>query len=256
MAIGIGLLLLELEYGIRAWHVITVQAAALALVSAVAIWRYVAPAPSAPFPKAMLRPQHGYLLGYFIVLALFSQVDIFMLKALADADTLASYASAARYYQLLSLALGAVHAVILPSMQAADSSPALDDLFRKHSWLLAAFAPVVAACAVLATWVLPWVDLGRYPDSVPTFQILCVSAVVSFAFSPHVNLVFTQRRFRFLFLLIVSALAINMALNAALIPLMGERGAAIATLVGSACVTIPIFVLSRQLRRAGTMVRA
>jgi O-antigen/teichoic acid export membrane protein len=182
------------------------------------------------------------------VLAFFSQVDIFMIKVLSDIETLASYGSAARYYQLLSLALGAVHTVFLPTMRKLQSREAQEVFFARHFRMLLVFAPAVGIFAVLANYVLPWIDLGRYPEAVPTLQILCLSAIISFAFSPHVNLVFTHHRFRFLFILILIALGTNVALNLVLIPAFGGRGAALATLIASACVTIPIFILSRQLR--------
>jgi O-antigen/teichoic acid export membrane protein len=250
VAAGIGVLLVALGYDVLAWQVLAVQGAALWIVSLAIAGRHLArPSLSAPL-RPLLHPRHGYLLGYFLVLAVFSQVDILMLRILADTDTLASYGSAARYYYLLSLALAAVHTIFLPAMQKVENVQALDELFHRHLGLLAGFAPLVAALALLSHWVLPWVDLGRYPEAVPTLQILCLSAVISFAFSPYVNLVFVFRRYRFLFFLIVAALAVNIALNAALIPTLGGKGAATATLVASACVTVSIFVLSRRLRKA------
>ncbi len=248
-------LVMHLESDAQAWQVLAVQALALWSVSVIALSRHVTIRAALDLSRcaSLLRPVfaagHGYLFGYFFVLAFFSQIDIFMLKALSDHETLASYGSAARYYQLLSLALGAVHAVFLPTMQKLETREALNAFFSRHLRMLLVFAPAVGACALSAHFILPWIDLGRYPEAIPVFQILALSAIISFAFSPHVNLVFTHRRFRFLFALIVVALAINVVLNSLLIPAFGGRGAALATLIASACVTIPIFVLSRQLRQ-------
>jgi len=252
---GLIVLLIQFGAGVRTWQIIAVQAAALGLLSLIVISRHLDLRETLDLRRGihLLRPVfgngHGYLFAYFFALAFFSQVDIFLIKVLSDQETLASFGSAARYYQLLSLALGAVHAVFLPTMQKLETRQALDEFFSRHFRMLLVFAPVVGACALAALWVLPWIDLGRYPDAVPTFQILCLSTIISFAFSPHVNLVFTHRRFRFLLLLIVVALAVNIGLGLMLIPTYGGQGAAMATLIASACVTVPIYILSRQLRQ-------
>lgn len=248
-------LLVQSGAGVRTWQVLAVQAVALWLLSLIVISRHLdlRDALDLRHRRSLLQPVfgngHGYLFGYFFVLAFFSQADIFMIKLMSDQETLASFGSAARYYQLLSLALGAVHAVFLPTMQQLETRQALDDFFGRHFRMLLVFAPIVGGCALAAPWILPWIDLGRYPAAVPTFQILCLSVIISFAFSPHVNLVFARRRFRFLLILIVFALAINIGLGVMLIPSYGGQGAAMATLIASACVTVPIYILSRQLRQ-------
>ena len=252
-ALGVGLLIAVYRDALGAAPVIWVQAAALALSFAVAAaaalrWADVfAPAAIARVARTVLGGAYGYLLAYFGVLAVFSQIDVLMVKALADEHTLATYGSALRYYGLLSLALGAVHAVLLPAIQRAATAAELRRLYREHFRLVLLFAPAVALGAWLAGWVLPWVDGGRYPDAVTAFRLLAASAVVSFAFSPHVNLLLKRGRFRFLFLLIVAASAVALAANLALIPRFGAPGAALATAIASACVTVPIFFLARRL---------
>jgi O-antigen/teichoic acid export membrane protein len=71
--------------------------------------------------------------------------------------------------------------------------------------------------------------------------------VISFAFSPHVNLIMRFEKFRFLSVLIVIALFINVILNFVFIPLLGAVGVAIATLIASASVTVPIYIKSRRI---------
>jgi O-antigen/teichoic acid export membrane protein len=239
---------------VRAADVLWVQAAALAGAFAVALAPLLAWArlldlrEAAAIARSVIAGPYAWLVAYFAVLAVFSQVDVLLLKALSDERTLAAYGSALRYYALLSLALGAVHAVLLPAIQRAASQAELDTLYAQHFRLLALFVPAVALAALAAGWILPWIDLGRYPDAVPAFRILAASAVISFAFSPHVNVLLKRERFRFLFLLIVAALAVDIVLNLALIPRFGAAGAAAATLLASACVTVPIFLASRRAR--------
>lgn len=257
LLVSTAIVVLIFGYGneVRTWQVIAVQAAALGSLSLIVISRHLDLRETLDLRSGMrlLKPVfgcgHGYLFAYFFALAFFSQTDIFLLKVLSDQETLASFGSASRYYQLLSIALGAVHAVFLPTMQHLKTRKALEDFFSRHFRMLLAFAPLVGLCALAAPWAMPFIDRGRYPDAIPAFQILCLSAIISFAFSPHVNLVFTRRRFRFLLILIVMALCINIALGLMLIPGWGGTGAATATLVASACVTVPIYLLSRKLRQ-------
>jgi len=242
---------------VKASAVLWIQAAALAGAFLVALgarlaWRRVSAlrAWGSLLRGAAAGGPYAYLFAYFGVLAVFSQIDVVLLKLLSEERTLASYGSALRYYALLSLALGAVHAVLLPSIQRAETREALDSLYAQHLRLLVVFIPGVALAALAAGWLLPWIDLGRYPDSVLAFRILAVSAVLSFAFSPHVNLLMKHERFRFLFVLIVIALAVHVLLCLLLIPRFGAPGAAAATLIASACVTVPIFFESRRLKAA------
>ncbi len=236
--------------------VLGVQAASLLLVTLVALaWKARAwSAPSvASIRLATLHVAQGKyanLFAYFLLLAFFTQTDIFMLKAVGDDAMLATYGSAFRYYSILSLALGAVHAVLLPSIQRQSDPAALRLLLQSHRKMLALFTAIALAAAWLAGWVIPWVDGGKYPDAVATFRILCVSAVISFAFSPYVHILISQSQFRFLSLSILAALAGEIALCWVLIPLQGALGAAIAMALSAALANGGFFLRSRAVLAA------
>ncbi len=208
---------------------------------------------SAGFPEivrffnALLKGEYRYLFAYFIILSVFTQTDIFMLGLLGDDNMLATYGSAFRYYSILSLALGSVHVVLLPLIQKASNDRELLALFARHRRVIIIFVPAVVIAGWFAQWLIPLIDNGKYPGAVSAFRILCVSAIISFAFSPHVNLVMRFERFRFLFVLICIALVLNVAMNILLIPQFGAAGVAFATLVSAAAVTIPIYFRSRGL---------
>ena len=201
---------------------------------------------SALFKNIIIGP-YRYLFGYFVILSLFTQLDVLMLWFNAINIELATYGSAFRYYGLLSLVLGAVHVVLLPAVQHAKSGYELREIFKSHQIIIWLFIPVLILSAISAIYILPWVDQGKYPNSVLVFQILCVSALISLAFSPHVNLLMRTHKFKFLFILICLASILNFILNSILIPIYGAEGAAFATAISSAFVTIPIYLHSRQL---------
>jgi O-antigen/teichoic acid export membrane protein len=196
---------------------------------------------------SVITGNYKLLFGYFTLLAVFSQADIFMLRTFADDVTLATYGSAFRYYSLLLLSLGAIHAVLLPTIQKVKSASEMDEVLKGINRMLVVFVPVVVICIWGAQWFIPWIDKGKYPDAIAVFRILAASAVVSFAFSPYVNLVMRFERFRFLFFLIIVSLLASVTLNVILIAKYKAVGAALTTLITAGMVNISIYIKSRNL---------
>jgi O-antigen/teichoic acid export membrane protein len=241
------------DYSLSANQVLLAQFATLMLVALAAIHGRLGSAHRLDagalfrYANRLATGRHGYLFAYFFVVGIFTQADIFMLKILGDEFMLATYGSAFRYYSLVSLALAAVHAVLLPVIQHAQDTQELRIIFNRHRRMVPVFAVATSLAAGAGFWVIPWIDTGRYPGAATTFAILCISAVISFAFSPHVNLLMRHERFRFLLKLVIVALASHVMLSFALIPLHGAAGAAIALLVASAIITFSIYLDSQKL---------
>lgn len=232
---------------------IAVQAASLMLVAWLALYRQTPHWPATTFPAIrerltrIVKGDYSLLFGYFFVLGIFTQTDIFMLKIVGDEAMLATYGSAFRYYSILSLALGAVHTVLLPTIQRLSNHEELRQVLKLHRRVLFAFAAVVVVVGWLGAWVIPWIDAGKYPSAVVTFRVLCASAIISFAFSPHVNLLMRFERFKFLLGLILAALVTHIVVSATLIPIHGALGAAISTALSAAIANLGIYVQSRRL---------
>ncbi|MEW6350138.1 MAG: polysaccharide biosynthesis C-terminal domain-containing protein [Thermodesulfobacteriota bacterium] len=206
--------------------------------------------------KQLLSPENRYLFGYFCVLAVFVQLDVFMLKALSDSQNVASYGSASRYYGVLGMALGAVHAVLLPAVAQSRTRLEIEQLFAKQRIAVVIFAMGVITLVLAAPSLIPLIDKGRYPESIPVFQVLAVSSIISFAFSPHANVVMRIDRHRFLFYLICVGTGINLVLNFVLIPAHGALGAAFTTLASATVVNVSTYVRSRRLLASSEHVLA
>lgn len=236
-------------FDLSAWHLLGVQAVAMLLVFCFSVgrklqWKDVSRLrPAVSLGLQIVRGEFRYVFAYFFLLAIFAQIDVLLLKAMANDVDLATYGSAYRYYAILSLALGSVHVILLPMIERADSKQ-LTSMLSAHRRLTYAFATVVVPIAWSAAWFMPRIDLGRYPHAVDVFRVLCVSAIISFACSPHVNIIFQRRRFRFLMILISFALTLAILLNIFLIPRFGALGVAVVTLITSATVNLPIYVSS------------
>jgi O-antigen/teichoic acid export membrane protein len=253
MFLGILMLIFVVRYELRAWQALLIQAIAMLMVFGPFVGKHVTLMELLKVPKALrmakviVNDSYRYLFGYFLLLAFFSQIDIFMLKATANDLQLATYGSGFRYYIILLLTLSAVHTVLLPLVQGAQNCEELDAIFDRHKKMIFVFSLVVLLGGWTAQWFIPWVDGGKYHDAIIVFRILCISAVISFAFSPHVNILMRFERFRFLFGLICIALILSVLLNLTLIPRWGAIGTSVATLISSAAVTFPIYFQSRKL---------
>jgi O-antigen/teichoic acid export membrane protein len=94
---------------------------------------------------------------------------------------------------------------------------------------------VIGGAAIAAAWAIPLVDRGRYPLSVPIFQILLAVAFVGYLLLPTSGLLIAQKRYMTLAWVNASALAVNVVAAVIAAPLMGVIGVAVAgTVVGIA----------------------
>lgn len=200
--------------------------------------------------RVIIKGQFAFLFGYYFIFSFFGQLNVFMLRTLSDDATVATYGSAFRYYTLIIMALSSAHAVLLPMIQKTDLIAEIKLIFRKFAKLALVFTPIVLAGAWASQWIIPAIDAGKYPQAITVFRILAVSAIISFALSPHVNLVMRYEKFRFLFFNVIIAIFMSVGLNAVLIPLWGAVGTAISTLISFAFVNGSIYLMARRLLRS------
>jgi Membrane protein involved in the export of O-antigen and teichoic acid len=240
--VGILALAVVTEQQVAAWQIAALQSAALFGVFVVGAANRIkfkdllAIKPILSLFSTVVAGPYRYLFGYAVLLAILTQVDVLTLKVLAGDASLAAYGSARRYYALMLMGLSAVHVVLLPSVQRASQFDELDRIFRQFGRVLWLLVPGVLAAISLAPWLIPWIDGGRYPEAVPVFQVLTLSAGISLAFSPYVNILMKAELFRYLLVLVGSALIISVSLNMLLVPWIGALGSAISTLIGNAVV--------------------
>jgi O-antigen/teichoic acid export membrane protein len=262
ITVGVILLILSLGSRLAAFQVLLIQTLAMGLIFIIAFGNKLSFSKLFQFKKVLslastiIKGQYRFLFGYFFLFSIFGQIDIFMLRSLANDTTLATYGSAFRYYTLIIMALGSVHAVLLPATQRAENMAQLKNTFSKYMKLVFAFAPLVLAGAWASQWIIPAIDSGKYPQAITVFRILAVSSIISFAFSPHVNLVMKFEKFKFLFLLVSSAIGISIGLNALLIPRFGAIGTAISTFISFAYVNGSTYVCSRRILNSNVHFRS
>jgi O-antigen/teichoic acid export membrane protein len=185
-------------------------------------------------------------LGYIVLQSVIAQLDILILTRVSTPDQLATYGSTMRYYGVLVLALTSVQTVMFPRMREALGNLALREIFHQYNKLILLFVLSAIVCAVAAQWVIPLIDGGRYPNAVPAFQILCLSAVLSFSFGIYAILALNLRRWHLLFWASSVTLVLCVALNGALSTRWGAVGAASATLLTHAFFNLCMFFATRR----------
>jgi O-antigen/teichoic acid export membrane protein len=248
-------LIYALRDHLRAWQVLAIQATSMLAVSAPTIRARLSTEGLAHLGRAreiavqVLRGEYRFLFSYFGLVALLSQTGIFALKFLSSDMELASFGAAFRYYGLISLALAAVNIVLLPILQDSHTVGAVNAVFAQQAKSVVLFATAIVGCVLVAPWALPWLDRGRYPASVPTFQILALSAIISFALSPHANLVLRHEQFRFLSRLVLAAFSLHLLLAYFLVGKWGAVGAAWSAAAAFAFLNGLSYIRATALRR-------
>lgn len=175
-------------------------------------------------------------IGAGIVLsALYFRIDVFLVQLWAGTEPVAYYNAVFRLVEALRLFPAAVLAVVLPSLvRAGDLRP----LTRVAVPLTAFAIATTAALWLAAGWLIPLIYGARYTPAVPAFRVLLLSfPLLSLNYALTHQLVSWDGQRAYAGLCAI-ALAINVALNARLIPLWSIEGAAWATLGTEIVLTI------------------
>jgi O-antigen/teichoic acid export membrane protein len=179
--------------------------------------------------------ESGWLTIYSFVAAGFATVDVFVVAIILSARDVATFGAAQRYY---AIALGVVPA-LEAVLRVRTSQPDIVDSVEAQvsamtGWLKRAAAPACIALFVLAIAARPlisWLNHGKYPGSVPVFQILLVGVFAYYLAMPAVSMLMAQRRFRLLAASFGAAFVLNAAGDFAVGPAAGITGVAVVATV-------------------------
>ncbi|HEU5142886.1 MAG TPA: hypothetical protein VFU04_07000, partial [Solirubrobacterales bacterium] len=166
--------------------------------------------------------ESGWLTCFYLTSASFSYATIFVVAVLLDDEAIASYGAAVRYMSFVYGPFPALMAVmrVRTSQEDLVDSPQLQ-LSMLASWVKRTLPPsvlVLGLAAAAAPLIIPAIDGGRYPDSVPIFQILLISALFQYATMPAPNLLMSQRRYELLAGVYAIAMPVHVAVLVAASP--------------------------------------
>lgn len=252
-SLSIILLIFTFRYGVKASWVILAQSFGLIMISLVFFSRIKIPlnkfslADGFELGCAIFKGVYSYLVAFVFAASFFSQINILMLSAMTDSYSVASYGSAYRYFSLLCMLLTAVHVVMLPTVQRVDSHEKMLAIYRDFSKFACCVTPFILLGMKVSAWLMPLVDGGKYPQSITIFQLLSVSALLSFWLSPHINILMKTEDFRFLFSSHLIGLLLFFCLNLVLIPHLSGVGAAVSHLISYFFINMVVFLRSKKI---------
>jgi O-antigen/teichoic acid export membrane protein len=184
-------------------------------------------------PSRMLRFQReeGWLSLYYLAAAGFAYVDVFVASAILNQGQVATLGVALRYLTIVLAAvpsLGAVLRVRTAQLDMIDSPAAQRMMILR--WMRSGLGPVgliLVLVAALAPWGLPILSGGRYPESVPVFQIFLIIAVSSYLSAPAVSVLMAQRSYATLAWIFLVGLMVNLIGDVLVAPSFGVIGIAV-----------------------------
>ena len=215
---------------------------------------------SQPVSSALSREfgrESAWLTIYYLASAGFAYADIFIVAGFLDADAVASYGAALRYIAIILGPLPALLAVMrvrTSQSDIVDSAQAQAGLLG--DWIKRTILPVslaIGVAAAAAPFVIPLVDGGRYPDSVPIFEFMLLPALINYATLPGGNLLMTQKRYPLLAGLYGTLLVLQLIAAGGVATFAGVVAvAAVASGVGSVEPVVVAIVAQRLARRASS----
>lgn len=177
--------------------------------------------------------------------ALFARVDLWLLALLDSSLAVADYAAASRLLEAVLLPAGAISAMVLGRVSHLGAEERTLVLRRL---LTSAMAIAVSSAAVLTLAGPPIVTLVYGPGfsgaatTLPVLMLSAGPAAVVLVLAPAAA---TAQRARFLWC-VTTCLGMKVALNLALVPILGSRGAAWAAAISHVALAL---LLRRNLRR-------
>jgi O-antigen/teichoic acid export membrane protein len=212
----------------------------------VGLWRQVRVVASSAGPDGWGVPARRVLpLGAAAVLVtLYNRVDVWLLATIATAADVGVYAAGYRFYEGLVLPATAFGALLVPA--AAAEPRRSEELVRAYVRGALALALVGSVTMAVMAPILVRHLLGeRFGGAVTPIRILAAAALPATVFTAVAPLVSLRSRHGSVGLLLLGVGA-TVALNSALIPLMGADGAAMAMVLSQ---TLMAVVFWRSVKR-------
>jgi O-antigen/teichoic acid export membrane protein len=198
--------------------------------------------------------ESAWLTLYYLASAGFAYADLFIVAAFLNDEAVSSYGASLRYIAIILGPLPALVAVIRVRTSQEDvveSAGRQGEMLAR--WIRKSFLPgtaIVGLAALAAPFVIPLLDGGRYPDSIPIFEFMLVATYADYLTLPAANLMMARKRYRLLAYFYAAALAVQLLLAGGVATMAGVVAvAAVASGVGAleaATVTVLAMRLARR----------
>ena len=182
------------------------------------------------------------LLGLAMLNMIISWTDTLMLGSFKSSVDVGLYNAAHPPAALISTPLLALQPIYLPVTSALYAGGAISEIRRNFAiltkWLVAATMPLFLVLFLFPETVLGFLFGPNYVPAAGALRILSIGFIIGTLLGPNGGTFIAMGHPRFVMWVTAAAVAMNVGLNAALIPPLGIEGAAIASLAAIICANL------------------
>lgn len=190
--------------------------------------------------------KNRYIILFTISFLVLTTIDTLMLKSLSNEVELSNFGAAFTLYSFLMLGLSSIHKYILPKTSMSkvlEFQAILRPIIKMGYFFIPCF--IVGIFFSQSVFELIY-GAHKYPKAYLLFNILSLSAVFSFFFSPYSNLLNKLGIFKFQFKLTISGLVLIILLNYIFIPDYGALAVVIVNLIVYSLINFSFFLKAKQ----------
>lgn len=216
------------------------------IVHLVAFLRYLSRQISLWSPLSLERSISAFKLSFPLALSgvlwvVFYQADVLMLKAIAPEGEAGFYSASYRIMEIFSALYRVVFYVSFTRLSQSfttDASQMAHQIYKTTLLLTLGILPIVFVAGVFQSPLVNLIYSEEYQPSVQSLSVLLPSIAVIVFGELARYLLIAMRQDKYLPPLLLGAVILNVVTNSVLIPSMGGLGAALATLLSEAGLTL------------------
>ncbi|TGL54788.1 polysaccharide biosynthesis protein [Leptospira wolffii] len=174
--------------------------------------------------------RYAFLASLFAIIS--DRMELFFLNKYHSTESVAAYGVALQPFSGFVILFSVLNSMIYPRLSRLTENKEFASYLGKSMLVAVAFALVLSPWVFLGDWFFSVLFSGKYPESVPVFQLLYPNYLLQLIFSPLGMALFALGQPRMLALLALVRLGFGLVLDNLLIPEYGPMGAAGAFFLG------------------------
>ncbi|EQA45314.1 polysaccharide biosynthesis protein [Leptospira broomii serovar Hurstbridge str. 5399] len=174
--------------------------------------------------------RYAFLASLFAIVS--DRMELFFLNRYHSNEAVASYGTALQPFSGFVILFSVLNSMIYPKLSRLTENGEFAKFLGKSILMAGGLALLLGPWVLLSDWVFAALFSGKYPESVPVFQLLYPNYLLQLVFSPLGMALFALGQPRMLALLALVRLVSGLVLDNLLIPEYGPMGAASAFFLG------------------------
>lgn len=183
-----------------------------------------------------------WIIGYTALLAIFNQMDIFVIKEYLNNESIAMYGVSFKYYTLMLSILPAIKTVLKIRTTQKDM---VDNLTEQKNFIIKwikktsiLVIPSIIIIIMVSPYFFNILNGEQYKDAIIPFQIFCIGVAISYIFSPSSNVIMSMKKYKFITILAFTVCMFNFIGNIIVVNSIGIIGVVIITIISHSIINI------------------